>query len=230
MIATHASVARGRLRDELVGQSELDGGGRCQTDRPRLGRPALEVAVPLEDLQVVVDSRGGGEADRPGDLAHRRWIAARTQRRRDEVEDLDLAFGVVFRHSRLLCPQHSERMFDVKASPSFGLETEISVRLRNGSPIGPVLPTRGLCCSPRQCGVVHHPPEGRDTRRRTGRAPRRARTIEPVFGSYLPLYRRDADRRRRTRAPIGNDRSRPHRPVHVTRPLSRPRSAAEARS
>ena len=63
----------------------------------------------------MVDGGRGGEADGVRDLAHRRRIAARAQRRGDEVQDLDLAFGVVLRHSRLLAVHHTERTFDVKA-------------------------------------------------------------------------------------------------------------------
>ena len=102
MIGTTTRVAGGRLRDELAGQPEPDRGRRRQADRARLGGAALEVALALEDLEVVVDGRRGGEPDRARDLADRRRIAAGAERRRDEVEDLDLAFGVVLRHSRLL--------------------------------------------------------------------------------------------------------------------------------
>ena len=42
--------------------------------------------------------RRGGEADRLGDLAHGRRIAARADRRRDHVHDLALAFRVVTGH------------------------------------------------------------------------------------------------------------------------------------
>ena len=35
-----------------------------QADGPRLGRPALQVALLLEDLEVVVHRRRGREADR----------------------------------------------------------------------------------------------------------------------------------------------------------------------
>ena len=97
-----ASVAGRRLRHELAGQAEADRRGRRQADGARLGGAALQVALALEDLEVVVDGGRGGEPDRPGDLADRRRIAAGAQRRRDEVEDLDLALGVVLRHSRLL--------------------------------------------------------------------------------------------------------------------------------
>ena len=62
-----------------------------------------------------MDGRRGGEPDRARDLPDRRRIAAGAERRRDEVEDLDLALGVVLRHSRLLVPNDSEQTFDVKA-------------------------------------------------------------------------------------------------------------------
>ena len=116
MIGSDPRLGRGRLRDELAGQAEPDRGRRRQADGPRLGGAALQVALALEDLEVVVDGGRRGQADRPGDLADRRRIAARAQRRRDEVEDLDLAFGVVLRHSRLLAEHHTERTFDVKAT------------------------------------------------------------------------------------------------------------------
>ena len=114
MIGTTRASPVGRLRDELAGQAEPDGRGRRQADGARLRGTAFQVALALEDLEVVVDGRRGGEADRTRDLAHRRRKATRAQRRRDEVEDLDLAFGVVLRHSRLLVLHHSERTFDVK--------------------------------------------------------------------------------------------------------------------
>ena len=56
-----------------------------------------------------MDGGGRGEPDRTGDLAHRRREATRAQRRRDVVEDLDLAFGVVFGHWRLLVLHDTER-------------------------------------------------------------------------------------------------------------------------
>ena len=115
MIGDDARVAGRRLRDELARQAEPDRGRRGQADRARLGGAALQVALALEDLEVVVDGRGGGEADRARDLPDRRRIAPGAERRRDEVEDLDLAFGVVLRHSRLLVPNDSEQTFDVKA-------------------------------------------------------------------------------------------------------------------
>ena len=49
-----------------------------------------------------MDGGRGGEADRLGDLADGRRIAARADRRRDHVEDLPLAFGVVTGQRRLL--------------------------------------------------------------------------------------------------------------------------------
>jgi hypothetical protein len=93
----------------------VDGGRRRQADRPALGRTALQIAVSLEDLQVVMDSGCGGEPDGLGDLANRRRVAAGAQRRRDEVQDPYLALGVVLRHSRLLALHDTERTFDVKA-------------------------------------------------------------------------------------------------------------------
>ena len=102
MIGRTREFGGGGLRDELAAQPEPDRRRRREPDRARLRRPPLEVAVALEDLQVMVDRGGRGQADRPGDLADRRRIAAGTQRRRDVVEELDLALGVVLRHSRLL--------------------------------------------------------------------------------------------------------------------------------
>jgi hypothetical protein len=61
-----------------------------------------------------MDRRGRREPDRFGDLADRRRIAARAQRRGDEVQDPDLAIGVVLCHSRLLLLKDTERTFDVK--------------------------------------------------------------------------------------------------------------------
>ena len=81
------------------------------------GLVALQVAVADEDLQVVVDGRRRGQADGPRDLADGRRIPAGAQGRRDEVQDLELAFGVVLGHSRLLWPMHhTERTFDVKVA------------------------------------------------------------------------------------------------------------------
>src|SRR6185295_19246367 len=85
-------------------QAELDRGGRCQPDRPGLGSATLEIPLALEDLEMVVNGRSRGETDRPGDLADRRRYAARPQRRRDEVEDLDLAVGIVLGHQAITLP------------------------------------------------------------------------------------------------------------------------------
>ena len=57
-------------------------------DGPGLGRVAAQVALALEHGQVGVDGRGGGEADRLADLAHRRRVAAVADRLGDAVEDL----------------------------------------------------------------------------------------------------------------------------------------------
>ena len=77
-------------------------GRRRQADRPGLGRPALEIAVALEDLEVVMDRRRRSKADRLGDLANRRREAPGTQRCCDEIQDPDLAVRIVLGHRRLL--------------------------------------------------------------------------------------------------------------------------------
>ena len=69
------SLRGGGLGRQLARQAELDRRGRGQPDRPRLGGTALEKALALEDLKVVVDRRGRGEPDRPRDLADRRGNA-----------------------------------------------------------------------------------------------------------------------------------------------------------
>ena len=95
---------RGRLGHELARQPETERRRGRQPDRPRLGRPTLEVTLAFEDQEVMVDSGGGSEPDRVGDLPDRRRIPSGTQRRRDVVEDLRLALGVVPGHGRLLSP------------------------------------------------------------------------------------------------------------------------------
>ena len=59
-----ATAARARR------EPEPERGRGRQADRARLRGAALEVALPLEDREVVVDGGGGGEAHRLGDLAH----------------------------------------------------------------------------------------------------------------------------------------------------------------
>jgi hypothetical protein len=95
-------LAEARLGNELRRQPQMESGGGREADGSRLGRAALEVAVALEDLEVVMDRGGRRQPDSLGDLADRRRIAAGAQGRRDEVEDVDLAFGVVPCHRRLL--------------------------------------------------------------------------------------------------------------------------------
>ena len=103
-----------------MGQAELDRGRGREADRTRLGGATLEKAVALEHLQVVVDGGRRAEPDRQRDLANRRRITSRAQRRGDMVEDLQLPVGVVSRHSRLPWRRdwrhHTERVFDVKLS------------------------------------------------------------------------------------------------------------------
>ena len=63
-----------------------------------------------------MDGRRGGEADRLGDLPHGRRIAARAQRRRDEVEDLDsCAPRRAWSRAPPFGVHDTERLFDVKA-------------------------------------------------------------------------------------------------------------------
>ena len=80
----------------------MQGGGGRQAQGARARGAALEVAVPLERLEVVVDGRRRGEADRLRDLAHGRRVAARAQRGGDVIDDPLLAGGVVLGHRRLL--------------------------------------------------------------------------------------------------------------------------------
>jgi hypothetical protein len=79
-----------------------------------LSGATLQVALALENLEVMVDSGGGGKADRAGDLPHRWRVPPGAQRGGDEVEDPDLAFGVVLRHRASFGPHDTERTFDVK--------------------------------------------------------------------------------------------------------------------
>ena len=64
-------------------------------------RAALEQPVPLEGDEVVMDRRGRGQADRIGDLADRRRIAALRDGAGDALEDLLLALCVVPGQGRL---------------------------------------------------------------------------------------------------------------------------------
>ena len=91
---------------------------RRQADGARLRCAALEVALALEDLQVVVDGRRGRETDGARDLAHRRRIAAGAQRGRDVVEDPDFRSASCLVTRASLLGHHTERTFDVKASGS----------------------------------------------------------------------------------------------------------------
>src|SRR5207237_326632 len=52
--------------------------------------------------EVMVDGRRGGEPDRTSDLPDGRRVSPGAQRGGDVVEDLDLPFGVVPGHWRLL--------------------------------------------------------------------------------------------------------------------------------
>ena len=103
MTGSDVRLHRGRLRDELRGEAEAERRVRREPDRPRLRRAALEVALALEDQEVVVDGRRRREADRLRDLADRRRIAPGAQRRGDEVEDLDLPVRVVLGHPAPPC-------------------------------------------------------------------------------------------------------------------------------
>ena len=72
-LADHRQHVRLRghcLRHELMGQAELDRSRRGEADGTRLGGAALEEAIALEHLQVVVNRRRRAEADRQRDLAH----------------------------------------------------------------------------------------------------------------------------------------------------------------
>ena len=111
-------LRRNGLRDELRGEAHLHRGGGREPDRARLGGAALEEAVALQHLQVVVDGGRGAEPDRQRDLANRRRVAPRSERAGDVVEDLQLPVCVVSRHSWLPWgdgrDHHTERVFDVK--------------------------------------------------------------------------------------------------------------------
>src|SRR2546428_3342760 len=88
---------------------------RGQPNGARLCRAALEVSLALEDLEMVMDGRGGREPDGERDLPNRRRITPCSERGRDVVEDLDLAFSVVASHPHLLSIRDdTEQTFDVK--------------------------------------------------------------------------------------------------------------------
>src|SRR5438093_2471871 len=93
---------RDRLGHELSSETEPDRRVRREPDRARLGCAPFEIAVALQDLQVMVDGGRGGEADRLRDLPDRRRKAPRSQRRCDEIQDPDLSVRIVLGHRRLL--------------------------------------------------------------------------------------------------------------------------------
>ena len=206
----------GRTRDSAVvacgtsslRQPEPDRRGRREPDRAGLRGAALEVALALEDLQVVMDGGGRGQADRAGDLAHRRRIAAGAQRRRDEVEDLDLAFGVVLRHSRLLaaiipngCSMSSERAGSA-ASAGVG-RPRIAGRLR--------VPDTRACvrASARQGsshGAIGHQAGSEADQGPSGQGGLRPRAVDdglPAAREPVPDVRPARDRARARRAHAG---------------------------
>ena len=93
-----------RVRGDVANQRQpgrlddgADGVGRPveQLDGPRLGRVAPEQADLLQVRQMGVYRRGGGQADRLADVAHRRRVAVARRVALDEVEDLLLALGQV---------------------------------------------------------------------------------------------------------------------------------------
>ena len=83
-------------------EAETDGRVRREADRAGLGGAALEIALTLEDQEVVVDRRRRGEPYRLRDLADRRRKSPGAQRRCDEIEDPDLPVGIMLGHLRLL--------------------------------------------------------------------------------------------------------------------------------
>ncbi len=114
-LADHRQVVRvlaRYLRDELRRQSDLEGRAGREAEGTRLRGAALEVALALEDREVVVDGRRGGEVDRTGDFAHGRRIPTGAERRGDVLDDALLAQCVVLRHLRLLRGHRTERLFD----------------------------------------------------------------------------------------------------------------------
>ena len=96
----HVRLASRRLGRHLARKPEGEGSLRRETEHPALGgAAALQVAILLERLEVVMDGRGGGEADGASDLADRRGDAGRPEHRRDVVQDLPLPFRVVLGHA-----------------------------------------------------------------------------------------------------------------------------------
>src|SRR5206468_6371175 len=70
----NSGLGCGGLRDQLAREAEPDRGRRREADRARLRRAALQVALPLQDLEMVVDGGGRSQSDGAGDLADRGWI------------------------------------------------------------------------------------------------------------------------------------------------------------
>ena len=90
------------LGHQFARETQAQCGERCEAQGARLGSAALEVALSLEHLEVVMNCRRGRQIDSHGNLSDGGRVAARPQGGRDEVQDLALTFGVVLRHGRLL--------------------------------------------------------------------------------------------------------------------------------
>jgi hypothetical protein len=79
----------------LSGNTEVAGRrlGGHRSQRARLETFALEIALPLECLEVIVYAVGGADPHDLADLADRRRVALLLDPRLDEVENLALSLS-----------------------------------------------------------------------------------------------------------------------------------------